>query len=85
MDIQNFDAVRLGQFPLSFDVQKECGHVEYAISAEFYAYPNDNGPCRIEFRRRGYYYRMFLFRWHDQSVPKEWDGIELIWSMDIRK
>ena len=85
MDILNFNHVRLGKFPLSFDVQKECGHSEYAISAGFHLYDSKHGFARAEFRYLYYEYRLFLFRWKDQKVPSDWEGSELIWSIELRQ
>ena len=85
MDILNFTHVRLGKFPLSFDVQKECGHSEYAISAGFHVYNNKHDFARAEFRCLDHEYRLFLFRWKDQKVHSLWENSELIWSIELRQ
>lgn len=83
MDIQNFDRVRLGQFPLCLDIQKECGHSEYGLSASFWVYPGAKGISRVELRKGEHEYRLFLLRWEDQEVPEPWKDNELLWSLDI--
>lgn len=83
MDILNFDSIRLGNFPLSFDVQKEDGHCNYGISVGFYVYQNhDNSIVRAELRKISNEYRLFLFRYNDQEVPGYWMNAEIVWCYE---
>ena len=58
VDIQNFDRIRIGRFPISFDIQKEAVHSCYAISAGVHLYNHPDSPAKIELRYKKAFYNL---------------------------
>ena len=79
-DITNFSHIRVGNhFPQVLDISPIYSHAEDGIKASFTNYSDQP---RVELRRSGQYYSLFLFRDPGPELPENWRDSELIWKLD---
>ena len=79
-DITNFSRIRVGNhYPQVLDISPINSHAEDGIKA---AFTNYSDQPRVELRRSGQYYCLFLFRDPGPELPENWRDSELIWKLE---
>lgn len=85
MRLTDFNDVRVGNFPICMDVRSLSGHCSDGIYAQVSMFPKrvaSNNIDRLELRRKGETFALFIFKYGDTVIPKEWENSELIWRVE---
>ena len=88
MDIKNFQGTRIcvGTFPISFSIQAEAEHCNYAVSATFYPFCTTGYGGYTELREKDDTMKLFLWKFPDhEPITGHWADARIVWTNDPRQ